>query len=55
MIITFDAVGILVLAKINNAIFYKQVGELFEGNSILYGNTAESMGVATFQLVISYD
>jgi len=55
MTITFESVGSIVSANIDGHVFFEQFDNLSEGNSILYGNTAESMGVDYFTLVISYE
>lgn len=55
MTITFESVGSIVSVNIDGYVFFEQFDSLWEGNSILYGNTAESMGVDYFTLVINYD
>ncbi len=55
MTITFLSVGNISIAEIDHIIFYRQIRNAWEGNSILYGNTAELMGVHTFELVINYE
>ena len=48
----FSSIGELSIVIFNDDTIYEQIGHLSDGVDLFYGNTAESMGVCSFELTI---